>query len=273
VTCLACRGRFAAFGLYGVRPRRGLCPGCGAKPRHRALLIFLRDWLRPRLRAGGEVLDIGPSRPATRFVPRPQTIGRAHYTAVDLDARPHHARLRPPHRFRLMDATRLAFRDRTFDLILCNNVLPFVADDAGILREIRRCLKPDGVAMVDVDVQIARTTPAARLRRRDPRRFTPAYVETNGSHRFYGRDYPERLRAAGLVPRRFDPLKGLRPAFRRRHGLKADGRVYLAFASPEAAGAFGRTGRASGSSSASRSPSAAPRRRGHANSGDPARWG
>jgi hypothetical protein len=33
-----------------------------------------------------------------------------------------------------------------------------------ILAEIRRCLKPDGVAMVDVDVQIARTTPAARLR-------------------------------------------------------------------------------------------------------------
>jgi SAM-dependent methyltransferase len=246
--CLACGGRFAAFAPYGLRPRRGLCPCCGAKPRHRGLLIFLRGWLRPRLLAGGEVLDIGPSRPATRFVPRRRTIGRARYTAIDLDRRPHHDRLRPPHRFRLMDATRLAFRDRTFDVILCNNVLPFVADDAGILAEVRRCLKPDGVAMVDVDIQITRTTSAARLRRRDPRRFTPAYVEINGSHRFYGRDYPARLRAAGLVPFRFDPLKGLRPAFRRRHGLKADGRVYLAFASPEAAAAFGRVGGASGSS-------------------------
>jgi SAM-dependent methyltransferase len=189
------------------------------------------------------VLDIGPSRPATRFVPRRRTIGHARYTAVDLDERPHHDRLRPPHRFRRMDATRLRFRDGMFDVILCNNVLPFVPDDTAILAEIRRCLKPNGVAMVDVDMQVARTTPAARLRRRDPGRFTAAYVTTNGSHRFYGRDYPSRLRAAGLAPLRFDPLQGLGPAFRRAHGLKADARVYLAFASPVAARAFARAAR------------------------------
>lgn len=184
------------------------------------------------------MLDIGPSRPATRFVPRQTTIGRARYTAIDLDRRPHHRRLRSPHRFRRMDATRLGFPAETFDLILCNNVLPFVPDDAAILAEIRRCLKPDGVAMVDVDVQVPRTTPAARLRAAG--RFTAAYVTTNGSHRFYGRDYPTRLRAAGLAPLRFDPLKGLGPTFRRAHGLKPDGRVYLAFSSPTAAGAFAR---------------------------------
>jgi SAM-dependent methyltransferase len=246
VTCLACGGRFKAFARHGLPPRRGLCPRCGAKSRHRALLIFLRRWLRPRLRAGGEVLDIGPSQPATRFVPRRQTIGRARYTAIDLDERPHHGRLRPPHRFRRMDATCLDFRDRTFDVILCNNVLPFVADDAAILTEVRRCLKPDGVAMLDVHVQVWRTTPATRLRRRDPRHFTAAYIAINGSHRFYGRDYPGRLRAAGLTPLRFDPLHGLDRAFRRRHGLKPDGRVYLAFTSPGAAAAFARAGRTTG---------------------------
>ncbi|HEX2501391.1 MAG TPA: class I SAM-dependent methyltransferase [Methylomirabilota bacterium] len=250
MTCLACGGRFAAFARYGLRPRPGLCPRCGAKPRHRALLVFLRRWLRPRLGDGTEVLDIGPSRPATRFVPRRRTIGHARYTAIDLDRRPHHARLRPPHRFLRMDATRLRFRAGTFDLILCNNVLPFVPDDTAILAEIRRCLKADGVAMVDVDVQVARTTPAARLRRRDPRRFTAAYVTINGSHRFYGRDYPRRLRDAGLSPLRFDSLRGLGRTFRRSHGLKTDGRVYLAFASPAAARAFARParGRVSGPS-------------------------
>jgi SAM-dependent methyltransferase len=249
VSCLACGGRFAAFALYGLRPRRGLCPRCGSKPRHRALLVLLRRWLRPRLRDGSEVLEIGPSRPATRFVPHPRIIGPARYTAIDLDRRPHHARLRQPHRFRRMDATRLRFRKATLDVILCNNVLPFVPDDRAILAEIRRCLKPDGVAMVDVDVQIARTTPAAQLRRRDPGRFTATYVATNGSHRFYGRDYPNRLRAAGLTPLRFDPLRGLDAAFRRAHGLKADGRVYLAFATPTAATAFARAARARASES------------------------
>jgi SAM-dependent methyltransferase len=254
VTCLACGGRFAAFARYGLRPRAGLCPCCGAKPRHRALLVFLRRFVRPRLGTGSQVLDIGPSRPVTGFVPDRRTIGPARYTAVDLDHRPHHARLRPPHRFRRMDATRLRFGRATFDVILCNNVLPFAPDDAAILAEIRRCLKPDGVAMVDVDVQVARTTPAAVLRRRDPERFTAAYVATNGSHRFYGRDYPDRLRRAGLAPLRFDPLRGLRAAFRRAHGLKADGRVYLAFASPVAAAAFARAARARVSGPSSVSP-------------------
>jgi SAM-dependent methyltransferase len=196
------------------------------------------------------VLEIGPSRPATRFVPARRTIGAARYTAVDLDYRPHHTRLRWPHRFRRMDATRLRFAAEAFDVILCNNVLPFAADDTAILAEIRRCLKPEGVAMVDVDIQIRRTTTAAALQRRDPTRFTVAYVRTNGSHRFYGRDYPARLRRAGLVPLRFDALQGLRRAFRRAHGLKADGRVYLAFASPPVAARFRRMARAriSGSS-------------------------
>lgn len=235
--CLACRGRFPEFERYGLPERAGLCPGCGAKPRHRALLLFLRRWLRPRLLGGGEVLDIGPSQPVTRFVPRQTTIGRARYTAIDLDRRPHHRRLRAPHRFRRMDATRLEYPGGVFDVILCNNVLPFVPDDAAILAEIRRCLKPGGVAMVDVDVQVRRTTAAAEL---PAGRFTAAYVTINGSHRFYGRDYPARLRAAGLAPLRFDPLLGLGPAYRRHHGLKADGRVYLAFADPGAARAFAR---------------------------------
>jgi SAM-dependent methyltransferase len=153
-----------------------------------------------------------------------------------------------------MDAARLRFNEKTFDVILCNNVLPFAPDDTAILAEIRRCLKPDGVAMVDVDVQITRTTPAATLRRRDPGRFTAEYVAINGTRRFYGRDYPSRLRRAGLAALRFDPLRGLAPAFRRAHGLKADGRVYLAFVRPAVAAAFARVARArvSGSSSASR---------------------
>jgi SAM-dependent methyltransferase len=244
VRCLVCGGHFRAFARYGVRPRAGLCPACGSKPRHRALLVFLRRFIRPWLRDGSEVLEIGPSLPATRLVPDRRAIGPARYTAVDLDRRPHHARLRPPHRFRRMDAARLAFPEDTFDVILCNNVLGFAPDDTGILAEIRRCLKPNGVAMVDVAVEVARTTPTPTLRRRDPARFTAAYVRNNGPYRFYGRDYSRRLRRAGLAPLRFDPLQCLGRAFRREHGLKADARVYLAFRNPGAARAF--TGTASG---------------------------
>ena len=189
------------------------------------------------------MLEIGPSRPAMRVVPRRRAIGSARYTAIDLDRRPQHARLRPPHRFRLMDAARLTFGAATFDVILCNNVLGFAVDDRAILSEIHRCLKPDGVAMVDVDMPVARTTSAAVLRQRQPARFTAAYVRNNGTERFYGRDYLARVRRAGLTPLRFDPLQGLDHAFRRAHGLKADASVYLAFRSPAAARTFVRAAR------------------------------
>lgn len=255
VTCLACGGRFPAFRPYGLPPRPGLCPRCGAKPRHRALLVFLARWVRPRLLAGGEVLDIGPSRSSTRLLARRRAIGAARYTAIDLDRRPHHDQLRAPHRFLRMDASRLRFPDGAFDVVLCNNVLPFTPRDRAILAEIRRCLRPAGVAMVDVDVQVARTKAAAVLARRDPRRFTPAYIAMNGSHRFYGRDFPARLRAAGLHPVRLDVLRGLPAAYRRRHGLKADGRVWLAFRDRAAAAAFRRAAAAASAPAATRAAS------------------
>ena len=253
VTCLACGGRFPAFARYGQRPRPGLCPGCGSKPRHRALLLFLRRFVRPRLRDGSEVLEIGPSRPATRFVPGRRTIGPARYTAVDLDRRPHHARLRPPHRFRRMDATRLRFGRGTFDVILCNNVLPFTPDDTAILAEVRRCLKPGGVAMVDVDVQVARTTAAASLQaarswplhgrvRRDQRLSPllrarlPRAPPASGTRAAPLRSapgprslVPARARPQGRrarVPRVFEP--GRRPGVR-PGGARAGQRIFLSF--------------------------------------------
>src|SRR5262249_42663868 len=206
---------------------RGRGPGGGGRRRPGALRVFLRRFVRSRLGDGGEVLEIGPSRPALRIVPHRRAIGSARYTAIDLDRRPHHARLRPPHRFRLMDAARLSFGAGAFDVILCNNVLGFAADDRAILSEIHRCLKPDGAAMVDVDMPVARTASAAALRRRQPARFTTVYVRNHGTERFYGRDYLGRVRRAGLTPLRFDPLQGLDRAFRRAHGLKANASVYL----------------------------------------------
>jgi SAM-dependent methyltransferase len=138
-----------------------------------------------------------------------------------------------------MDAARLGFPAGMFDVILCNNVLPFVLDDAAVLVEIRRCLKPDGVAMVDVAVELPRTTSVTRLV--GTGRFTAPYLATNGTQRLYGHDYPRRLRAAGLVPLRFDTLAGLSLRYRRTHGLKLDGRVYLAFGTAAAARAFARS--------------------------------
>jgi SAM-dependent methyltransferase len=45
------------------------------------------------------------------------------------------------------DAARLPFRDATFDLVLCHGVLPFAPDPAAIVRDCRRVLREDGIAI------------------------------------------------------------------------------------------------------------------------------
>lgn len=46
------------------------------------------------------------------------------------------------------DAARLPFRDESFDLVLCLGVLPFAPDPSGIVAEIKRVLRQDGLAIL-----------------------------------------------------------------------------------------------------------------------------
>ena len=50
----------------------------------------------------------------------------------------------------LMDATRMGFADAIFDLVICSHVLEHVPDYISALSEIRRVLKGDGLALIDV---------------------------------------------------------------------------------------------------------------------------
>ena len=48
------------------------------------------------------------------------------------------------------DATRLGFRDGSFDQVIVSEVLEHVADDASALQEVARILKPNGKAAITV---------------------------------------------------------------------------------------------------------------------------
>ena len=142
-----------------------------------------------------------------------------------------------------MDARRLGFAAGTFDVILCNNVLPFTRDDRAVLAEVRRCLKPSGVAMVDVDVQVAGRRRADAQAPRSRAIHAELRCEQRIAPLLRAR-LPPAIAAGRAEAARFDPLQGVSAAFRRRHGLKADAGVYLAFASPAAAAVFARRARA-----------------------------
>jgi SAM-dependent methyltransferase len=118
-----------------------------------------------------------------------------------------------------LDITALDLPDASFDAVVCVHVLEHVPDDAAAMRELHRVLRPGGWGVVQVpilrdvtDEDPAVTDPAERLRR-----FGQAdHVRT------YGRDFADRLQAAGFdvdVVRFRDELTARE---RRRYGLHYD---------------------------------------------------
>ncbi len=84
---------------------------------------------------------------------------------------------------------RLPFRDKTFDVIWAQDILEHVADPARILAEIRRVLKPDGVAYV---------TAINRFAWRDPH------------YHLYGLNWLPRPIAEGVIAARGRSKRGAR---------------------------------------------------------------
>ena len=229
--CWVCGYSPLAFERYGLPPRPGRCPNCKAKPRHRSLIYYLGQVAAPQLGPGSAVLEIGPGKIATRWFPRTEVIGEATYTAVDVRALSHHARLLAPHSFESMDVTAMAFPAGHFDLIICNNTLPYVFDYQAALREIARCLKRNGMAIIDTQRAHDRTVSVAQFRALFPQ-FDDAYFAENGDQWVFGPDFLDRVTESGLTPWIERPFDDMTVAERDRNGLKPDAAHLVAFTDP-----------------------------------------
>lgn len=179
------------------------------------------------------MLEIGPGKFQTRFLAHADYVGAARYLAIDVRHLRHHAKLEAPHQFVHASALAMPFPDACFDVIICNNTLPFIEQDQLALREIARCLRPDGVAMLQSHMGEEPTTTAARHAARHPELPEEWYAE-NAHFWVYGPDYPARIEAAGFdTARTMRLLDGREAGFRDRFGLKPFERVVLGFASDE----------------------------------------
>lgn len=231
--CWICDNRVSGFAPYGIPRRMGKCPHCGAKPRGRLLAWLLREILAPSLAGGAEILEIGPSRFSVDALLETRPLGPRPWTLIDRRVTRAHRRIQSPHRFVQMDVSRMGFRSRSFELILCNNILPYVEQDRRALGEIARCLKTDGLAIINTHTGPGRTLSVPAHRRRHPELGDDYYAE-NGDQWVYGEDFFERVTSAGLdyrVARLFEK----RPReFLDENGLKPINECILAFVEPAA---------------------------------------
>lgn len=175
------RGRFWS---YGAAPRaEALCPHCLSIERHRLFQLFLARhggrWLADR-----RVLHFAPEGFIRERLDRLATYVTADVAGSGVDCR--------------CAMESMPFADRSFDVVIAHHVLEHVADDGRAMREIRRVIARDGLAILSVPIIQGwyRTYEDDRIQRPEERR---AHFGQEDHKRFYGRDFVERLSRAGFA--------------------------------------------------------------------------
>ncbi|MCX7593402.1 MAG: methyltransferase domain-containing protein [Fischerella sp.] len=184
-TCPCCKGNFRTFLPAGINKRPNAeCPKCFSLERHRLLWLYLQDetnLLSEKLK----VLHFAPEFQLYRVL---RSLPNLDYLTADLSA---------PRSMVHVDVTDMPFADNSFDVILCNHVLEHVPDDRKAMRELHRVLKPTGWAILQVplDTTLEKTLEDPSIVSEEDR---IKFYGQKDHVRQYGRDYKNRLEAAGF---------------------------------------------------------------------------
>ncbi len=216
VACPVCGNSFSKFLSYGsdVAFRQNvLCPHCLSLERHRLLWLYLQQ--RTDLFSGKvKLLHIAPEQ---CFHGRFKALQNIEYVTGDLESP------LAEHHFDLHD---VPFDSNSFDAVICNHVMEHVEDDARCMRELYRVLRPGGWAVMQVPIDYSRA-----VTYEDPEITSPEEREKHfwqKDHlRLYGRDYPERLAAAGFKVKEDDFVKALGEEKAERHRLQSQEIIYF----------------------------------------------
>ena len=144
--CPVCeyQGPFADVDNFGGFRRHAKCPGCGALERHRLQYLVLMDVFKTMNTSRLTMLHFAPepffrSLLSTRF---------GVYETADLCMK---------NVTYNVDVQDLPFDDETYDFVFASHVLEHIPDDLKALKEIRRILKPNGIAVLPVPIVCEKT--------------------------------------------------------------------------------------------------------------------
>ncbi|MCH7903647.1 MAG: class I SAM-dependent methyltransferase [Armatimonadetes bacterium] len=206
--CACCGQHWREFVPAGDPIRQGeQCLRCGAGSRQRLMSLYLTREIGklPRVR----LLHFAPEISLTRRI---VALPGVDYLSIDIS---------PDVALRQGDITDLPLGDDEFDAVICSHVLEHVLDDAKAMCEMFRVMKPGGTAyvMVPRDMDLEKTyedetivTPEARYR---------AFGQDDHV-RMYGRDFVDRLQAAGFSVRELSTSDIADPANCSKFGLVED---------------------------------------------------
>lgn len=176
----------------GAGKRNAICPHCGSSDRERLVYLYIKDKYLPT-RNGKPIkcLHIAPENQLSNFL---RLKSHIDYTAGDkrCEGYDYPDYVQP---IDIMDLSSIA--DNTYDIIICNHVLEHVQNDIVAMRGIRRILKPDGIAILQVPYATKLENTIEDSSINTPTTRFEAYGQADHV-RLYGMDYSVRLKSAGF---------------------------------------------------------------------------
>ncbi|WP_296866666.1 class I SAM-dependent methyltransferase [uncultured Methanobrevibacter sp.] len=168
------------------------CPNCFSQERHRATWLYLEK-NEHLLEKGNKILHFAPERPFYDLFKSKDI----EYHAVDLYST-------NPLVEEKMDIQDIHYDDDYFDFIYCSHILEHVPDDFKAMRELRRVLKPGGIALIMVPINgVVYELPFDESKTHEDENInTPEarekYYGQDDHVRLYGSDFKERLLESGF---------------------------------------------------------------------------
>jgi len=132
-----------------IAPPTGLrkhakCPNCNALERHRFQFLVVNDVLRYRNTAHLKMLHFAPEPFFRDFFLR--RFGQYESADIDMEGVNHK-----------VDLQKLPFSDESYDFVFASHVLEHIHNDENAISEIRRILKPNGIAILPVPIFVEKT--------------------------------------------------------------------------------------------------------------------
>ena len=191
VRCIVCEKTFDA---WVDRKPYGMCPGCGAWPRHRFLWAVLNaEWGQRPGRLFARILHVAPEAFLSERIR--EHLRPLQYTSLDRSA---------PNADVHADLENTGLPQEWFHVAIISHVLEHIPDDRAAMREVVRVLRKGGVAYVLVPCN-----QEAHQTDEDPSVTDPAERHRRWGQfdhvRLYGRDIVERLTGAGFAVREVRP--------------------------------------------------------------------
>lgn len=190
--CPICGGEKRKFLPYGYGKVRedALCPKCLSLERHRLLWHYLmnNNSERERIKNLPTILHIAPEVCLMREFKRIYLSAPQNYITADLES---------PLADMHFDVQQIPMADSSVDIIICNHLLEHVESDHKALKEMYRIMRPGGLGVMLAPIDYTLETTFEDDTITDPKQRAEVFGQYD-HRRIYGKDYLERLRAAGF---------------------------------------------------------------------------